>query len=190
MRDLIEARCGLRFDDSQRGSLSSSVAARMQLLGLVNEDEYLDRLRGAIPSAGGNRAAQPAQPGHGHRDLLLSRRRAIPPLSRAHRADVDGRALRNGHGSKKIRIWSAGCSTGEEAYSIAITLDAMGIYRSHPGLAHRDYRDRSQYRSAREGAPRGLHGTRRASRRRPAARRVFRARRQDIRPQGRHQERA
>ncbi len=49
VRDLIEERCGLRFDDSQRASLSASVSARMQQLGLDSEDEYLDRLRGAAP---------------------------------------------------------------------------------------------------------------------------------------------
>ena len=132
MRDLIESRCGLRFDDSQRGSLSSSVAARMQLLGLINEDEYLDRLRGAVPTLVETEL----------RNLLnlvtvtetcffrdaaqfsLFREHIVPTLM-AERAA-------NGHGSKKIRIWSAGCSTGEEAYSLAITLDAMGIFRSHP----------------------------------------------------------
>ncbi len=48
MPDLIESRCGLRFDDSRRMSAheahsSSSVGARMQLVGRMNEDEYLDR---------------------------------------------------------------------------------------------------------------------------------------------------
>ena len=49
MRDLIEARCGLRFDDSQRASVSTAIAARMQLLGLTREAEYVDRLRGEAP---------------------------------------------------------------------------------------------------------------------------------------------
>jgi len=132
VRDLIESRCGLRFDDSQRGSLSSSVAARMELLGLVNEDEYLDRLRGAIPTMVETElrhllnlvtvtetcffrdAAQ----------FRLFREHIVPTLVAAQAA--------NGRSSKKIRVWSAGCSTGEEAYSIAIMLDKMGIYRSHP----------------------------------------------------------
>ena len=132
MRDLIESRCGLRFDDSQRGSLSSSVAARMQLLGLVNEDEYLDRLRGAIPTLVETELRHllnlvTVTETCFFRDAAqfgLFREHIVPTLMAARAA--------NGHSSRKIRIWSAGCSTGEEAYSIAITLDAMGIYRSHP----------------------------------------------------------
>ena len=94
MRDLIESRCGLRFDDSQRGSLSSSVAARMQLLGLVNEDEYLDRLRGAIPTLVETELRHLLNLVTVTDTCFLSRRRAVPPLSRAHRADVDGCARR------------------------------------------------------------------------------------------------
>ena len=104
----------------------------MQQLGLVNEDEYLDRLRGAIPTLVETEL----------RNLLnlvtvtetcffrdasqfrLLREHILPTLMSERAA--------NGNGSRKIRIWSAGCATGEEGYSIAITLDAMGIYALHP----------------------------------------------------------
>ncbi|MEO5741689.1 MAG: CheR family methyltransferase [Vicinamibacterales bacterium] len=126
VRDLIEERCGLRFDDSQRVSLSASIAARMQQLGLVRDDEYFDRLRGAAPSIVEAEL----------RNLLnlvtvtetcffrdasqfrLLREHIIPTL-------VSERSTRT---DKRVRIWSAGCSSGEEAYSIAITLDAMGMF--------------------------------------------------------------
>ena len=49
VRDLIEERCGLRFDASQRASLSAAVAARMEQLGLERDDEYFERLRGEAP---------------------------------------------------------------------------------------------------------------------------------------------
>ena len=132
VRDLIEARCGLRFDDSQRASLSASVAARMEHLGLVREGDYLDRLRG---DAGGIVEAE-------LRNLLnlvtvtetcffrdasqfrLLREHILPTLM--------SERSRRPNSSKRIRIWSAGCSSGEEAYSIAITLDAMGLFQRCP----------------------------------------------------------
>ena len=128
VRDLIEERCGLRFDDSQRTSLAASVAARMEQLGLRREDEYLDRLRGDAPTRVETEL----------RNLLnlvtitetcffrdasqfrMLREHIVPTLI--------SERLASGDTSRTIRIWSAGCSSGEEAYSIAIAIDEMGFF--------------------------------------------------------------
>jgi chemotaxis protein methyltransferase CheR len=104
----------------------------MQQLGLVNEDEYVERLRGAIPNLVETElrnllnlvtVTETCFFRDGSQFRLL--REHILPTLIAERAAAT-------NGSRKIRIWSAGCATGEEGYSIAITLDAMGIYTSHP----------------------------------------------------------
>ena len=105
----------------------------MEQLGLVSDAEYFERLRGAAPTFVETEL----------RNLLnlvtvtetcffrdasqfrLLRERILPTL-------IAERSARAG-GPKRLRIWSAGCSSGEEAYSIAILLDEMGVYRSLPG---------------------------------------------------------
>jgi len=133
---LIEQRCGLRFDDSQRASLSASVETRMQHLGLSREDEYYDRLRG------GNSSIVEAELRHllnlvtvtetcFFRDAAQFRllRDHIMPTLMAERSA--GGAIGPDR-RREVRIWSAGCSSGEEAYSIAITLAEMGLFQTWP----------------------------------------------------------
>src|SRR6185503_16999919 len=116
----------------QRASLSASVSLRMQQLGLDSEDEYVERLRGETP-----RLVETEL-----RNLLnlvtvtetcffrdasqfrLLRDHIIPGLI--------AERLAKGDRNRTIRIWSAGCSSGEEAYSIALTLEDMGMYRTYP----------------------------------------------------------
>jgi chemotaxis protein methyltransferase CheR len=99
----------------------------MQQLGLENEDDYVERLRGTT-----TRLVETEL-----RNLLnlvtvtetcffrdasqfrLLRESIIPTLIAERR---------------HVRIWSAGCSSGEEAYSVAITLADMGLFTSSADL--------------------------------------------------------
>lgn len=123
-RDLVEDRCGLHFDESRRTSLQASVGTRMRQLRLDGLDEYYRHL-----------CAQPADDEfrtlinlvtitetcffRDHLQFRLLQRHILPTL------------LAEGGGERKtLRIWSAGCSSGEEAYSVALTLWDMGLYRA------------------------------------------------------------
>lgn len=126
-RELIEDRCGLHFDESQRASLTASLNARMQQLGLARLEDYYDRLKDEAAGTAGESEFR-------HLINLVTitetcffrdapqfrmlRERIIPDLMRHH--------------PKTVRIWSAGCSSGEEAYSIALTLWEMGAYLAYP----------------------------------------------------------
>jgi len=100
----------------------------MQHLGLSCEDEYYDRLRGGVSwiveaelrhllnlvTVTETCFFRDAAQFRLLRDYIIPTLMACPEQNR------------------RIRIWSAGCSSGEEAYSIAITLDDMGLFRAYP----------------------------------------------------------
>lgn len=128
--DLIEDRCGLHFNaEAQRAALSAAIRGRMEQLGLDRIEDYYDQLR-----------AQPAAAIEDELRKLINLvtitetcffrdpaqfrlLRQILPALLAERAAQHHRTL---------RIWSAGCSTGAEAYSVALTLLEMGLYRADP----------------------------------------------------------
>lgn len=126
-RDLIEDRCGLHFDERQRVSLELAVRARLHELGLRQVDDYALRLRARtddeefrklinlVTVTSTSFFRDPAQ-------FRLLRHFVLPTLLAARR-----RA-----GKRMLRIWSAGCSSGEEAYSIALILRDMDVYRAYP----------------------------------------------------------
>lgn len=99
----------------------------MQQLGLECEDDYYNRLRGEAPRLVEAELRQllnlvTVTETCFFRDAAqfrLLREHIVPSLISERSAA--GRP-------KVIRIWSAGCSSGEEAYSIAITLEEMGAY--------------------------------------------------------------
>ena len=108
----IKSRAGHDFSGYKRATVLRRVARRMQVCRVTSLGQYLDFVK-----------TNPEEAQELFQDLLISvtqffrdpttfdalRERVLPPLF--ERAEGEG-----------IRIWSAGCATGEEAYSIAILL--------------------------------------------------------------------
>jgi chemotaxis protein methyltransferase CheR len=117
VRSLLAAAAGLVFDECRRDSLAYSVGERMSACSLATVGDYLALL--AAPGASDELQALlnevTIQETHFFRN---------PPQFRALRTHVLPQLLRRAaeDGSRRLRIWSAGCSTGEEPYSVAMLL--------------------------------------------------------------------
>lgn len=120
----LRHRLGHDFSQYKRSTMLRRVQRRMQVVGAATGAEYLERLQTKADEA---RLL--------FRDLLINvtcffrdaegfdllRREVIPEL------------LRNKGASDTIRIWTPGCSSGEEAYSIAILMaEAMHRMQARP----------------------------------------------------------
>ncbi len=116
-RDLILERSGLHFPEEKQHSLRRGLAEALEASTCSSLDEYYELLRYS-PSTHREwdqvvRALTVGETyflrNKGHFDALATH--ILPEI-----------IARREHSSRRIRIWSAGCATGEEPYSVAITL--------------------------------------------------------------------
>ncbi|MEW5746599.1 MAG: CheR family methyltransferase [Nitrospirota bacterium] len=112
-KSVIKNRCGLTFDGARAATLESAVLARMSARGLTSPADYLDCLSfdedefsSLVERVTVNETYFYREPEH----LRLLTTRLVPGL------------LASRTPGERIRILSAGCSTGEEPYSIVIEL--------------------------------------------------------------------
>ncbi len=100
----------------------------MQHLGLSREDEYYDRLRGEVSWI------VEAELRHLLNLVTVTETCFFRDAGqfRLLRDHIMPTLMAGPERSRGVRIWSAGCSSGEEAYSIAMTLDDMGLFRACP----------------------------------------------------------
>jgi chemotaxis protein methyltransferase CheR len=119
--DLVYRHCGIDLHEGKKALVQARMAKRLRALDCQNVDDYFKRLEepsGAefgelIDALSTNLTSFFRE--RGHFDYLSS---DFLPAVLARKAAAD---------RKTIRAWSAGCSSGEEAYSIAMTvLDAAG----------------------------------------------------------------
>ncbi len=117
-RDYIAEQSGLYLDESKMDSLRISLLARATLHDFASYLEYLDLLRRSpdelnelLSLITNNETSFFRYPGQ------FAALKIVLPEIMQRKATTD----------RRIRIWSAGCSTGEEPYSIGMTvLDYLG----------------------------------------------------------------
>ena len=116
----VVERLGLHFPAERWPDLLRGVTAAARASGAHDVDDFAQRLLGAAPDAAPLHAlAEALTVGETYffrepRSFEVLADEILPPLIDARRA-----------GSRQLRLWSAGCCTGEEAYSLAIMLDRL-----------------------------------------------------------------
>jgi chemotaxis protein methyltransferase CheR len=114
----VHRRTGLVFGDSRRSAFEAAIEAHARRSAAGDIEAYLARL--SVESALLDDLVADITVGETHffRDAQqfdLLRNKVIPELLARRSAD------------RPLRIWSAGCATGEEAYTLAIVVHELGL---------------------------------------------------------------
>lgn len=114
---------GHDFAGYKRTTLERRIKRRMNVLGITAASAYLQRVR-----------TDQAECGALFRDLLINVTRFFrdPELFALLRSEVIDKLAEEADGTEDVRIWVAGCSSGEEAYSIAMMMFAALRARGKP----------------------------------------------------------
>lgn len=122
LRDLVSERLGIWFGPESRISLERRLRERLTARGLTSFADYHQLLRySPVANEEWEEAAE----------LLTTHETYF------FREDYQLRAFKNellpmlaarGRARRRLQIWSAGCSTGEEAYTIAILVLESGLF--------------------------------------------------------------
>jgi chemotaxis protein methyltransferase CheR len=122
LRDLIHAYCGIWFRDDMRFLVERRLSPRLAIQGLGS---FIDYHRFVRFDPRGLAELEEAT------DLLTTNETYFyrePHQLRAFEREILPALARRRAGERRLRILSAGCSTGEEPYTIAILLKACGLF--------------------------------------------------------------
>lgn len=118
--DRIAAELGMRFGNNRRDDLQRAVRALAVLAGFDDEKRALEQWlirpwsSGDVQTLAGLLSVGETYFFRDAAAFDVLEHELLPPLVVARRA-----------GTRRLRAWSAGCSTGEEAYSLAIMLSRL-----------------------------------------------------------------
>jgi chemotaxis protein methyltransferase CheR len=114
LRKLVKELTGINLSDQKRELVYGRLARRLRALHLRTFAEYRDLLA----SDGGREIVELC---NAITTNLTSFFREAHHFDYLREQLLQARAA-DRHGSRRVRIWSAGCSSGEEAYSLAMTV--------------------------------------------------------------------
>lgn len=122
LRDLINEYAGLYFDDSSAYAFDRRLNERLASLELESFDEYYKYLRFSFRNSAELEEAV---------DLLTVKETYFFRQEyqlRAFRDQLLPWLAETNADQKRLSVWSAGCATGEEAYTIAMLIDESGLF--------------------------------------------------------------
>jgi chemotaxis protein methyltransferase CheR len=122
LRDLISARTGLMFGNDARPLLERKLRERLLVLGLASFQEYYQHLRFSPRAQAEWDEAL---------DLITTNETYFfreDYQLRAFQQEVLPLLAKQAKGRRHLAIWSAGCSTGEETYTIAILVRESRLF--------------------------------------------------------------
>ncbi|NOK09775.1 CheR family methyltransferase [Corallococcus exercitus] len=148
---LLLERAGLKITLDGYHSLRLALSTRMPALGLSDPDKYLQKLM----SASGEEELRSLLPlvTVGHTEFFRDAKQ-FRALEQSVLPDLLAKARRE---MRKVSIWSAGCATGEEPYSLALVMAELGALAVEVDLWATDLN-----LAAVEAARQGRFSTRRA----------------------------
>jgi chemotaxis protein methyltransferase CheR len=124
LRDLVNQVSGMYFDDASQFVFERRLRDRIRTLGLGDFTEYYHYLRYGPAAAGELEDAIEALVTN--ETYFFREEYQLRAFTRDVLPDIHARAVAQGR--KRLVIWSAGCSTGEEVYTIAIILLSCGLF--------------------------------------------------------------
>jgi chemotaxis protein methyltransferase CheR len=125
-RELVRQRAGIEIPDARLGDLEKGVQAALVQSGAASADMLYDWLAEKGPR--GLAAFEAMIPAVTINETHFFRNR---PQMQALEHEILPELIRSRSDTKRLRIWSAACSSGEEPYSLAILLHRL--LRDKPG---------------------------------------------------------
>lgn len=120
--ELVQAHCGLTFGEGMLHLVQRRLAPRVQLHGLADFTAYYRFLRF---DPGRRAELEIAAECLTTNETYFFRE---PHQLRAFADEILPALAAEADGRRRLRVWSAGCSTGEEVYTIAILLERSGLF--------------------------------------------------------------
>ncbi len=122
LADLVRGHCGIRLREETRFLAERRIGARVRALGLPDFGAYYRYLRYDPARRGEMETAVELLATH--ETYLFREPLQLRAFSREVLPDLAARRA----GERRLQIWSAGCSTGEEAYTAAILALETGLF--------------------------------------------------------------
>jgi chemotaxis protein methyltransferase CheR len=141
--DLLAARTGQHLSESRRWRVNSALSGIFRDLGISNVDQLVCMLAAPPASLGGRDLAQDVVEALLNNETYFFRDK---PTFDQLPADILPELAERRRQSRRLSIWSAGCSTGQEVYSLAMlfadqadqwqgwTIDILGTDVSHRAI--------------------------------------------------------